>query len=518
MTEQAIDKAECNGNSCQEVKRPVAHGLQFSKDIELVHAPRSRIGPERNESRARLSRRAALVVAAASGLSACGSGPTRPSPTTRRAPAADNPLRNLREAPRVTVAGEPLNAELLRRFYARHDYEFVWSSRRAQADAMMDVVLSAADHGIAPELFHASLLQRRASFPALRRELLLSHAFLTYADILSKGVMPADRRKDNEALTPGSIDIPALLDGVIGSPDPADALEALAPSTPTYRALRQALRDHRSAPLPRIVPRLARRSASPGPTPADRLRTLEVNLERERWLPRTLPADRVWVNVADQRLILYRNDDPVFSTRVIVGDVAPINQSPEFQTMIQGGFFNPPWVVPADIVAAEYLPRLQRDPTYLERHNMILRPNGEIEQRPGPTAGLGVIMFDMPNRFDVYLHDTPERQLFNRDNRRLSHGCIRVQNPIEFAALLMEQSAEAISEGIAAGGTTTTHHRLPRPVPVFVAYQTAFATTEETLEFRPDFYNRDADTWQRLPRRAQERTVMAEAVGGRWQV
>ena len=80
-------------------------------------------------------------------------------------------------------------------------------------------------------------------------------------------------------------------------------------------------------------------------------------------------------------------------------------------------------------------------------------------------------MFDMPNRFDVYLHDTPDRALFNRDNRRLSHGCIRVQNPIELAALLMQQPVDAIHDGIAAGGTT--HHKLPTPVPVFVTYQTA---------------------------------------------
>ena len=441
----------------------------------------------------RLSRRTILATAPLA-LAACGTTP-RPT-TTTRTPPTDNRLRALRDAPSVTVAGERLDADLLRRFYARHDYNWVWSTRPDQADALMDTVLRANTHGLDPELFHASLLQRRSTFPALRRELLLSHAILTYADTLATGAIPPERRKDGETLTPDHIDIPAALDRIITSPDPAAALEALAPDTPSYTALRQALRQYRTTTAPR------------GINPATRIRTIEANLERQRWLPRPLPANRVWVNVADQRLTLFRANDPVFTTRVIVGDPTPTNQSPEFSTLIQASFFNPPWIIPADIVTAEYLPIISRDPTYLDRNNMVMRPNGEVEQRPGPTAGLGQIMFDMPNRFDVYLHDTPDRALFNRDNRRLSHGCIRVQNPIELAALLMQQPVEAIHDGIAAGGTT--HHKLPTPVPVFVTYQTAFAENAGGVEFRPDFYGRDEDVWQRMQRRgaaAQERPL-----------
>jgi murein L,D-transpeptidase YcbB/YkuD len=199
--------------------------------------------------------------------------------------------------------------------------------------------------------------------------------------------------------------------------------------------------------------------------------------------------------------VLYRADRPVFSTRVVVGEAFERSQSPEFRAMIEASFFNPPWVIPRDIVAAEILPRIDRDPEYLTRNNMVLRDNGEIEQAPGPDAGLGLIMFDMPNRFDVYLHDTPNRGIFGRDNRRISHGCIRVQNPLEFAALLMDQPIDAIHQGIAVGGTT--RHVLPTPVPVFVTYQTVFADTDDTLQFRPDFYNRDADIWRQLQRRSQ---------------
>ncbi len=488
---------------------------QIPEDFELLRAPWSRVGPDLANSTTtppHIPRRAAITagpIALAAALSACSSAPSRTS-ATRRSQANTPDLRDLRDARNVTVAGERLNAALLRQFYARHGYEYVWASRPAMADAMMEVVQRAGDHGLDPELFHASLLERRDTFTALRREVLLSHAFLTYADLISAGAMPPDRRRDNEAITPDPIDIAAALDTIIARPNPAAALEALAPATPTYQALQQALKGYRDGTIPaprpgpppgpvRIGRRWVRPPAPPRITVADRIRTLEVNLERERWLPRPLPADRIWVNVTDESLVVFRDNEPVFTTRVIVGDIAPVSQSPEFNTVIQGAYFNPPWVVPADIVERAYLPRIARDPNFLARHNMELRPNGEIEQKPGPDAGLGVIMFNMPNRFDVYLHDTPDRHLFNRPNRRLSNGCIRVQNPIAFAALVMQQSADAINEGIAEPGTT--HHPLRTPMPVFVTYRTAFADDAGEVAFREDFYSRDADVWDRIPRR-----------------
>jgi len=436
-----------------------------------------------------------MALAAACALAACSAAP-EPGPVSTLTPSVDPGVGPLSDgAPDLVVAGERLNADLLRRFYARRDFEHVWTSRPAQADALVDAVLHAGDHGLNPELFHASLLLRRSMFPPLRRELLLSHAVLTYADALASGAVPVDRRKDSEALTPGPVDVAAALDAALGSPDPVAAIEALAPATPTYRALREALQRSRPGP----------RAGSAAAT--NLLRKIEVNLERQRWLPRRLPADRVWVNIADQRLVLYRADRPVFSTRVVVGEDVERSQSPEFRATIEASFFNPPWVIPSDIVTAEILPKLVRDPGYLTRNNMVLRDNGEVEQQPGPDAGLGLIMFDMPNRFDVYLHDTPDRFIFGRDNRRISHGCIRVQNPLEFAALLMQEPLEAIQQGIARGGTT--RHTLPTPVPVFVIYQTAFADPEGNLQFRPDFYNRDADVWQQLQRRPEGPTSPA---------
>ncbi|WP_426955620.1 L,D-transpeptidase family protein [Muricoccus radiodurans] len=404
---------------------------------------------------------------------------------------ADGELARLRDGePELVIAGERLNTDLLRRFYARHGFAPVWTTREAQADALTDAVLRAGEHGFDPELFQATALRRRSSLPTLDHDLLLSNAFLSYAHALAHGVVPFERRRPSEALTPEPVDVTAALGTAMGSPEPAEVIQALAPVTPTYAALRQLLQRQR--PL----------AAAGDRASGNRLRILEVNLERQRWLPRPLPPDRVWVNVADQRLTLYRADQPIFSTRVVVGTEAERDQSPEFSAMIEGSFFNPPWVVPRDIVALELLPRIRRDPDYLTRNNMVLLENGEIEQRPGPNAGLGYIMLDMPNRFDVYLHDTPARNVFNRDSRRLSHGCIRVENPRELAALLMQQPGEVIDEVIAAG--VTTRRALPRPMPVFIAYQTAFLDTEERPQFRPDFYGRDARIWEQMQRRRPE--------------
>jgi murein L,D-transpeptidase YcbB/YkuD len=381
----------------------------------------------------------------------------------------------------LVVARERLNVPLLRRFYAEHGFEPVWNTRQAQANSLVNAVLRAGSHGLAPELFHASLLQTLADLPPLDRELVLSDAFLSYAEALAHGAVPVERRPDDEALMPEPIDVVAVLDAAIDSPDPAAVIEALAPTTPTYRALRQALQNYRSAGEKAT---------------ANRLHTIEVNLERQRWLPRRPPLERVWVNAADARLTLYRADRPVFSTRVIVGQDAEPNQSPEFRATIDGVLFNPPWNIPESIVTQELLPKISRDPTYLSRHNIVARPDGGLQQLPGPGSGLGLIKFEMENRFDVYLHDTPSKNLFNRDNRRISHGCIRVQNPRELAALLLRLPVEAIDHAIAMGGTVRSD--LPAPVPVFVVYETAFVDADGDLQFRPDVYHRDAEIWRQL--------------------
>jgi murein L,D-transpeptidase YcbB/YkuD len=422
------------------------------------------------------------------------------APPARVVPPADSELGALIEhSSGSAVAGERLNVERLRRFYARRGFAPVWATRPAQAEQLIKAVMRADDQGLAPELFHADLLRSWTKASALDRELLLSNAFLSYADALARGIVPIERRPDDEVLTPEPIDVAPVLDAAIDSPDPAAAIEALAPTTPTYRLLRQALHDVRAG-LP-----------VGGKAATSRVReTIEVNLERERWLPRRLPADRVWVNVADQRLTMYRDDRPVFSTRVIVGQAERRHQSPEFEASIEGVWFNPPWTIPDEIATNEILPQARQDPTYLAKHGMVMLPNGGLQQIAGANSGLANLLFDMRNRFDVYLHDTPSRDFFRRDDRRISHGCIRVEDPRKLAALLMQQPVEAIDQAIAPG--TTVRRDLPKPVPVFVAYQTAFADGDGKLQFRADIYDRDGEIRQSL--HPNRRTVADRTAAG----
>jgi murein L,D-transpeptidase YcbB/YkuD len=448
-----------------------------------------------------LPRRAALVGAAAGlgalALTGCAAPESEPRHLASSQPEDD--LDRLRDGADPIVAGESLNGALLRRFYARRGFEPVWLERPAQARALADAVLHAGDHGLDPEMFHAPLLQRISVFPPLRAELLLSHAVLSYAEALAFGAVPAHRRAEGEALAADPVDVAALLDAALDGPDPVGAIEALAPRSPTYRALREALARHRAG----------------GPfdgAHGARLRLIRVNLERQRWLPRRLPADRVWVNVADQRLVLYQDDRPVFTSRVIVGDDVARKQSPEFHTVIEAAFFNPPWVIPPDIVELSIRPRLSWDPDFLVRNNIVFRPDGEVEQAPGPMAALGAVLFDMPNRFDVFLHDTPDRTAFERDNRRLSNGCIRVHKPLELAALLMEEPIDVIHAKVAAA--VTQRKPLARPMPVFLVYQTAFVSSEHGLEVRPDFYGRDGAIWRGLQKRPEEAPAQGSGAGG----
>src|SRR5436305_13329404 len=190
---------------------------------------------------------------------------------------------------------------------------------------------------------------------------------------------------------------------------------------------------------------------------------------------------------------MYRDNRPVFSTRVIVGQDDRFKQSPELHATIDGIWFNPPWNVPQDIAASEILPKVRNDPNYLARRNLVMLPDGTLQQPAGPNSGLGRLMFEMKNRFDVYLHDTPSKDLFSRDNRRISHGCIRVENPRELAALLMQQPNDAINQAIATG--ETNRRDLPKSVPVFVVYETAFADADGRLQFRADAYGRDVEMW-----------------------
>jgi L,D-transpeptidase YcbB len=395
--------------------------------------------------------------------------------------SGDSEIRNrLENTPEPVIAGEKLHGDLLRQFYAAHNWQPVWPSHPAAATALLDAIMAAGEQGLDPDLFHAALLRNPAALSPIDRELLQSDAFLAYADALARGALPIEERIDDEDLSPGQADVATALDQAIDSPDPAAVITALSPDTPAYRTFRRALAAYRNAPQ---TAKTRQEEAA-----------IEANLERQRWLPRQLPADRVWVNSAAARLVLYRGNVPVFTTRVIVGELD--NQTPEFQATIDSVLFNPPWNIPPSIARKEILPKLEVDPDYLEEHYMIWRKSGALQQVAGPHSALGRLKFEMNDRYDVYLHDTPEHFLFARGDRRRSHGCVRVQDPRELAAMLLDEPVAEVNQRVADGHT----HRqmLPAPMPVFIVYQTAVPDPHGRIDFLPDVYDRDPEIQQRL--------------------
>lgn len=449
----------------------------------------------------------------------------------------------------LTIGGEPVHAALLRKFYAAHNNQPVWGSQQAQATGLWHAVLNAGDQGLDPDLFHVVAFAKTALSPN-ERDMLLSDSFLGYADALARGAYPAEQRPDDQDLAPGAVDIVAALDAAIASPNPETAINALAPNTPAYEGLRRAYQSYLAlvkaggwphvpeTPTPDRFRLLQQRLSVEGflragyatnvfddetiqalkkfqeryglepadgklgtatlvelNVPADaRARQIAVNLERQRWLVRDMPGDRVWVNTASAFLELFRAGTASFTTRVVVGE--PDKQTPEFQAQIVSLLYNPPWNIPYGIVQKEITPLIEADPDYLEKHHMTMRDNGSIQQEAGPYSALGRLKFEMPNKFDVYLHDTPLRSYFALANRRLSHGCVRVQSPRQLASLLMGISEDDITKAINLG--TTNRRNLPEQIAVLIVYQTAFIDDAGTLEFRRDVYQRDAAIAQRL--------------------
>jgi murein L,D-transpeptidase YcbB/YkuD len=224
---------------------------------------------------------------------------------------------------------------------------------------------------------------------------------------------------------------------------------------------------------------------------ADRARQIALNLERWRWMPRDLPAARAELNIAAATLQVMAPAGAPLAMRVVVGK--PKKSTPMFTDAIKAVVLNPPWNVPRDIADKEIWPKIHKDPGYMVREGFVVKPDGGLQQLPGPRCALGAIKFDLSNSFGVYLHDTPARSLFAQPNRALSHGCMRLENPNALAKRLLaddpQWTSDAIDLTLLAGRTERV--TLRRPLPLYVAYWTAFVDDDGTVQFRPDVYGWD---------------------------
>jgi murein L,D-transpeptidase YcbB/YkuD len=245
---------------------------------------------------------------------------------------------------------------------------------------------------------------------------------------------------------------------------------------------------------------------------AFRAAQIAANMERWRWLPPQFESRHIEVNVPDQSVQYFHDGKSVLKSKVVVG--RKTSASPIIRTEIKTVVVNPPWNIPGDIAARDLLPHLKRNANYLATRNMVVvdgppnDPRGRtikwrtikpaefpyaIRQLPGPKTALGAIMLDSPNDFDVYLHDTPNKKLFDLTSREISNGCSRVQQIFPLASLAltgdMDDGMDELNKARRTGKTQRI--TLDNPVPVYFLYWTAIVDEDGSVDFRPDRYGRD---------------------------
>ena len=420
----------------------------------------------------------------------------------------------------------------------------------AQTRTALAAMARAGEDGLDPGAYGIS-----APLDPAARDATISAVFLTYMRDVHSG-RPELRTLDPDVVLPASdFDAAAALNEAVSNGKLDALLAGLAPPASDYASLKAALARYRriaaAGGWPFVLPgaesevlraRLAFEDNITGLSDAEALKhfqarhgltqdgtlglatlsalnipasaradTIAANMERWRWLPRQLEADRIVINVADARLNLFLGGNQVLTSRVIVGK--PATRTPILRSDGAGVTVHPPWTVPASIAAREILPKLKRNPAYLVSQDMVLLdgpagdPQGlhvnwraipaghfpyKLRQHPGNKNSLGRIKIELPNQFDVYLHDTPGKAAFNAPHRDVSHGCVRVEQILPLASYALASNLSAvqkISDAINAGDTT--YLPLAKKLPVYFLYWTAFADEGGAMEFRPDIYGRD---------------------------
>ena len=235
-----------------------------------------------------------------------------------------------------------------------------------------------------------------------------------------------------------------------------------------------------------------------GPKMSQKIETITANMERWRWLPRDLGQTYVMVNIPDYTLKLVRGQQVVWRTKIVAGK--PQTPTPLTSATMETVTVNPSWYVPQSIIQNELLPQYASDPNIFDRMGLEVKrgPDGNINvvQPPGAANALGRIKFAFPNKFQVYLHDTPEKRLFSYNKRAFSHGCMRVEDPTRFGELLLHLAMNGPTPDsrqlYAMFGHDEKIYKLVNRPMVHLTYQTAFVDDAGKLQLRDDIYGFDA--------------------------
>lgn len=411
----------------------------------------------------------ACVVVTGFTLSACAPGPATAPPGA--------------EAPAIARAWEPAAIEDLQ--------------RAAQA---------APSEGLPPEtasLDELAQLQLRATTDATaaaQLDIAADALFASLARSFAQGAVNPERADPHWLIPPPAApDIAALRARVTAGEPASRVLGGLLPQNAEYVALRPELSRVMQEPLGA--------EDADGRSREERIILLRASMERWRWLPRDLPARRVEVHTPQFRVAFIEDGAAARSHAAIVGERR--TQTPSFVADIRSVTLNPYWEPPSSILFNELLPQFRRDPNAAARggYEVLDRSGGivpladvnwsarpfpyRVRQRPGRANSLGQIRFDLPNPHAIYLHDTPSRDLFQRAERALSHGCIRVESPVSLAAAVLDgEDEQSLGAKIDSGANQVLP--LASPLPVYVLYITARLDSNGAIEYADDIYSRDA--------------------------
>ena len=468
-------------------------------------------------------------------------------------------LRELANGKFDRIVGGKKDRPAFDAYYAAHGYAPIWITDgkfNARAAAAIAYLGQVDADGLDPADYPVPNISASVTDPAAlaEAEMRLSASVATYAHHASVGRVHWSRVSSSilyEVKPPVPADV---LGAMADAKDVAVTLAGYEPQAPNYIALKAKLADLRAGkttpgkapipngPAPKLggqddrVPQLRERfglsgdgtiydktladavkkfqqehelkvsglltqqtiDALNGRSPDRPIDTILANLERWRWMPHDLGKDYVIVNLPDYTLRVFHDGHQVWMTRIVTGK--PTMATPIMTAEMKYITVNPTWNVPPSIVAREYMPALAADPTVLGRMGLRVsyNPDGSIHisQPPGDHNALGRIRFNFPNKFLVYQHDTPDKNLFALDKRAFSHGCMRVQDPVKYAEVLLSivrpgdgYSEERIHKMIASRGEQDI--QFPHNLPVHLTYQTAFVDENGRLEFREDMYGRD---------------------------
>jgi murein L,D-transpeptidase YcbB/YkuD len=396
-----------------------------------------------------------------------------------------------------------------RQFYEARGFTPAWidgDRPTDQLDELLKVLDDAPQHGLEPATYRLDDVRAArtaadeawigakfdtGTIPEL--DVRLTYAFLEHAaDLIGWRLSPRAIDK-NWLATPKKVDLGERLRAALDGSGVRDTLESLAPVHPQYKGLQAALARARKEGNTEDVERIS------------------MNLERWRWVPSDLGDRHVLVNVPSYQMQVIEGEEPVLAMRVIVG--APDTPTPLFSDNMTYVVFSPYWNIPESILREETLPRLIEDPEYLARNNMeVVGTSGEVvdagavdwddveatkglrfRQAPGPENALGLVKFIFPNHFSVYLHDTPGDALFKKEARALSHGCIRVEQPVALAEYVLADRESWTSPRImkAMNAKEEQSVTLKKPLPVHIGYWTAWVEEDGHVTFTDDPYGID---------------------------